>query len=203
LAKRGIRVTRCAEQAECLDLLGRRRWHFLVLDALDQIHGTIRLFKQSYPAVPVLVLVKRGDTATAVQAMKAGAADCIETPIATDRLRDIVDALDAWVRHHSQDSRVDLTPVEQTILRHILNGYTNRQIADLLSRSPRTIEVHRRHIMAKLNAPNFVELVKQALRAGLVEPIGTGRPWEREDTPSLPYTHPRIQCQSGAAAQES
>lgn len=63
--------------------------------------------------------------------------------------------------------REPLTKREIQILRSILAGKTNKQIAMMLSRSRRTIEYHRNRLMRKLNAHNTVELVKRAVALGL------------------------------------
>jgi DNA-binding CsgD family transcriptional regulator len=55
--------------------------------------------------------------------------------------------------------------MERTVLGYLLEGHTNREIADAMCRSPRTIEVHRRHIMKKFGAANLVELLRQTLYA--------------------------------------
>jgi DNA-binding NarL/FixJ family response regulator len=55
------------------------------------------------------------------------------------------------------------------VLRLIISGKSNREIAQLLHRSIRTIEVHRNHIMHKLAAENVVDLVKRTTMMGLVE----------------------------------
>jgi DNA-binding NarL/FixJ family response regulator len=60
-----------------------------------------------------------------------------------------------------------LTKREVQILRSILAGKTNKQIALMLSRSRRTIEYHRNRLMRKLNVHNTVELVKQAVAMGI------------------------------------
>jgi DNA-binding NarL/FixJ family response regulator len=54
-----------------------------------------------------------------------------------------------------------LTPAEARVLQLILDGKSNRQIAAMLHRSERTVEVHRSHLMAKLDAHNLVELVRK------------------------------------------
>jgi two-component system response regulator DctR len=60
-----------------------------------------------------------------------------------------------------------LTKREAQILRYILDGKTNKQIALMISRSLRTIEYHRNRLMRKLNAHNTVELVKKAIAMGI------------------------------------
>jgi two-component system, LuxR family, response regulator FixJ len=165
LGECGLGVTLCAEQEDWLGSLGAHRWQTLVIDASRESHGVTGLLAQSRqacPETPVLILVRQGDTATAVRAVKAGAANCIEIPITPARRHAVRDILCGQTDHALQDLWACLTPVEQTVLRHVLSSRTNRQIAELLKRSPRTIEVHRRHIMEKLDAGNLVELVKQA-----------------------------------------
>jgi DNA-binding NarL/FixJ family response regulator len=61
-----------------------------------------------------------------------------------------------------------LTRREEQILRLILAGKTNKQIARVLSRSCRTVEYHRNRLMHKLDASNAAELVKQAIVMGIV-----------------------------------
>ena len=178
LGEQGICVTRSVQCDECLDLLGTRRWRLLVIDATGAARNSLDVLSQSRrvcPDVPVLVLVEQGDMETAVQATKAGAADCIGTPITTARLLSAVAALDGQASREAHDPRANLTPVERIVLRHILDGRTNQQIADLLCRSIRTIEVHRCRIMKKLDATKLVELVKQGLRAGMIDSDGGRR----------------------------
>jgi DNA-binding CsgD family transcriptional regulator len=62
-----------------------------------------------------------------------------------------------------------LTRTEKKVLHHILDGKSNKEIANLLNRDKRTIEVHRSHIMRKFNADNFVDLIKRAATMGLIE----------------------------------
>ncbi len=62
-----------------------------------------------------------------------------------------------------------LTKTEMKILHLILNGKSNKEIASLLHRSVRTVEVHRSHIMHKFDADNLIDLFKRAVMMGLVE----------------------------------
>jgi len=62
-----------------------------------------------------------------------------------------------------------LTRTETKVLHFILDGKSNKEIANELHRSVRTVEVHRSHIMRKLGADNLVELVKRAAAMGLVD----------------------------------
>jgi two-component system response regulator NreC len=70
-----------------------------------------------------------------------------------------------------QDSYELLTAREKEVLRLIAEGYTNRQIAELLVVSPNTVEVHRSRIREKLNVHDRTEILKYALSRGLVESV--------------------------------
>ncbi|HNS21188.1 MAG TPA: LuxR C-terminal-related transcriptional regulator, partial [Sedimentisphaerales bacterium] len=112
------------------------------------------------PEVPALVLVRRGDVATTVRAIRSGAADCIEMPVTAARLLLAIDSLDTQTVHRRAGLHANLTRTERVVLHHVLNGLTSQQIGKMLCRSPRTIHVHRRNIMAKLGAASIIELVK-------------------------------------------
>jgi DNA-binding NarL/FixJ family response regulator len=66
-----------------------------------------------------------------------------------------------------------LTPRERQVLKLVAEGVTNREIADLLSISKRTVEHHRANLMKKLDAKNTADLVKFAIREGYVLPPTT------------------------------
>jgi two-component system response regulator NreC len=68
-----------------------------------------------------------------------------------------------------KDSYSSLTEREREILKLIAEGYTNNQIAERLVISPKTVDTHRTHIMDKLNLHSRAELVKYAMRRGLLE----------------------------------
>jgi DNA-binding NarL/FixJ family response regulator len=61
-----------------------------------------------------------------------------------------------------------LTRTEMKVLRLILNGKSNKEIASFLHRSVRTIEVHRSHIMRKFDVDNLIDLIKKAAAMGLI-----------------------------------
>ena len=65
-----------------------------------------------------------------------------------------------------------LTDREQEVLRLIADGLTNQEIADRLTISAKTVERHRANIMGKLNLHSRTELVKYAIRKGLIEVEG-------------------------------
>jgi DNA-binding NarL/FixJ family response regulator len=68
----------------------------------------------------------------------------------------------------NRQSPTSLTPRETQILRWVADGRTNKQIAKLLSRSTRTVEYHRNRLMRKLDAHTAAEMVKQAVKMGML-----------------------------------
>jgi two-component system response regulator FixJ len=120
------------------------------------------------PEAPVIMLVNQGDIQTAVRAIKAGAADCLERPLETDSLLSAIDmALQKSTNGGTR--RSPLSETERQVLHLMLLGYTNAVIARTLSRSRRTVEVHRSHIMRKLDVEGMVDLVRKCARLGLLE----------------------------------
>ena len=109
--------------------------------------------------------------------MKAGASNCLEMPVQAERLSTVVASLCKRLADELNRGSIPLTRVERLVLRHVLEGRTNRQIAAALCRSRRTIEVHRRHIRHKLHVKRLTDLVSRALAAGLIE-----RPADPKDT---------------------
>jgi len=125
--------------------------------------------KRRLPWLPVLVITGFGDVPIAVKALKAGAVDFIEKPLDRDSFLETVRILLARNTAGSVLHSRSITRMEMKILRHVLEGKNNREIADTLHRSCRTVEVHRRHVMQKLCAKNVVELLRQAARLRLFD----------------------------------
>ena len=75
-----------------------------------------------------------------------------------------------WLEDGRSQPKDDLTPRELEVLKLIAEAYTNRQIADALSLSEKTVESHRGNVLGKLGMRDRVELVRYAIRRGLVEP---------------------------------
>lgn len=128
------------------------------------------------PEIPSVAVVNHGDIPGAVMAMKAGAADCLEKPIEPDRL---FSAVEKGLSQRPEPvflSAQVLTKTELDVLDRVLIGKSSSEIAAALHRSKRTIEVHRRHIMRKLQASSIVDLVRRAVTLGLVDPKEWGRP---------------------------
>jgi two-component system response regulator FixJ len=125
--------------------------------------------------VPVIVVTGHGDVPLAVRAMKAGAIDFLEKPFDEELLLAAVRrAITAGEQSrtaseaagHAAELIAQLTPREQDVLKHLVAGQPNKVIAYELSISARTVEIHRAHVMDKMQARSLSELIRMALAAG-------------------------------------
>ncbi|ALK08283.1 response regulator transcription factor [Blastochloris viridis] len=145
----------------------------IVADIRMEGIGGLELFdrlKQQGSRLPVVFLTGHGDVPMAVSALKRGARDFIEKPFNDNDLVDIVIAVldeQAVLRAAEQqslerDHRLDrLTARERQVLDLLLEGRLNKQIADELGVSMRTVEVHRARVFEKMGVRNAVELASQ------------------------------------------
>jgi len=159
-------TVRCfVHPAECLAQLDSGTCDLLITDLrLPEMDGleVLRRAKRIAPRLPVLVITGYGDVPTAVTAIRAGAEDFIEKPL---RKHDFLAKVKSILREHlsgAVGARVALTPAEKLVLKLIMDGKTNAQIAKGLNRAVRTVETHRASIKRKLGAKSVVELVKRA-----------------------------------------
>ena len=111
------------------------------------------------------MLTAHGDVDSAVTAMKQGAVDFLQKPISG---RELVVAIDAALersrkrlaQHRLQRRLARLTQREREIAERVALGATNREIAEQLHVSVRTVEVHRANLMRKLGADSLAELIR-------------------------------------------
>ncbi len=125
--------------------------------------------------LPLIFVTGHGDVPMAVSRIKKGAHDFLEKPFSDEQLRSLVcDAL-ARAEASRRDQRDDrdaldrierLTGRERQVLELIVSGRLNKQIADDLGISIKTVEAHRANIMDKLGARTMADLMRTALRAG-------------------------------------
>ena len=122
--------------------------------------------------LPVIVMTGHADIPLAVRAMKAGAIDFLEKPLDGKHLMESVRrGLELGTRSKKEDSKTakrlltHLSPRERTVLDKLVQGQPNKIVAHELGISPRTVEIHRAHIMLKMDASNLADLVRTVLVA--------------------------------------
>ncbi|HJS13055.1 response regulator transcription factor [Sphingopyxis sp.] len=126
--------------------------------------------------MPVIVLTGHADVSIAVRAMKAGAVDFLEKPFEKAVLIGSIET--AFARMAAADTVVArsaeaevvlaiLTPREREVLEGLAQGLPNKTIAYDLGISPRTVEVHRANLMAKLDVRSLSDALRLAFAAGL------------------------------------
>ena len=122
--------------------------------------------------IPVIFMSGHADIPMAVEAMQHGAFDFLQKPFRDQDLLDRIQraiAKDADVRkslgeHERINAHLsELTPREREVLDLMTQGLQNKSIAQKLSVSPRTIEIHRARVMEKMNAHSVAELVRMMM----------------------------------------
>jgi len=178
LEETGVCVQCFTSAADCLKEMGSQRCDLLITDVRMPRMDGLQLLQEAKsiaPWLPVLVVSGYADVPMAVAALKAGAADFIEKPLRRDSLLRKVSALLEDNEPGDADLGRTLTKSELRVLRLVVNGKSNKEIASTLHRSVRTVEVHRSHIMHKLGVCNLVDLIRRAAAMGLVEIPGRHR----------------------------
>ena len=132
----------------------------------------LRALQAARAMLPAIVITGHGDVPMAVEAMRAGALDFIEKPFEDQVLIDAIERAATQIEEtHSASNDItaiqarlkDLTEREQQVLAGVVAGHANKTIAYDLNISPRTVEVHRANVMAKMHARSLPELVRMAL----------------------------------------
>jgi len=130
-----------------------------------------RLLSESIP-MPIAFITGHGDVSMAVTTMKKGAVDFIEKPFKESELKILVEKMltraridyaKADTQKNTQNLLNKLTGREKQVLERIVAGRLNKQIADDLNISIKTVEAHRANIMEKLNVNTVADLLRLAL----------------------------------------
>jgi FixJ family two-component response regulator len=126
--------------------------------------------------IPIIFITGHGDIPMTVQAMKGGATEFLTKPF---REQDLLDAINKGInfdraarlqraklgdlrrRYHS------LTAREREVMAHVVTGMLNKQVAQELGTTEKTIKVHRGHIMQKMGVKSFADLVRAAEKLGI------------------------------------
>jgi two-component system response regulator FixJ len=137
----------------------------------------LKRMKAQHSPFPILIMTGHGDVPLAVEAMKLGAVDFLEKPFEDDRL---IAMIESAIREAGPAAASDaiaqdlaarvasLSPRERQVMEGLIAGLSNKLIAREYDISPRTIEVYRANVMTKMQAGSLSELVRLAMRAGML-----------------------------------
>jgi FixJ family two-component response regulator len=126
--------------------------------------------------IPIIFITGHGDIPMTVQALKAGAVEFLTKPFREQELLDAIRrAIDSDRAARLERAKLadlrgryeSLTPREREVMGHVVSGTLNKQIADELGRTEKTVKVHRHQIMQKMHARSLAELVRMAERLGI------------------------------------
>ncbi|HEV7918951.1 MAG TPA: response regulator transcription factor [Solirubrobacterales bacterium] len=182
-------IGEAGDGAEAVALAVQHRPDVAVLDiSMPKLTGlqAAREIKQQAPEVAVLLLSMHDDERYLYEALRVGAGGYVlkraadqdlvravravydgEPFLTDDAQRSLVKA---WMESGEEPRRDKLTDRELEVVKLIAEAHTNKQIAEILGVSEKTVESHRSNILNKLGMSDRVELVRYAVRRGLIEP---------------------------------
>jgi DNA-binding NarL/FixJ family response regulator len=166
-------IAEAADGFEARELAVRERPDLAILDVkMPKLTGlqATREIKAQAPEVSVLILSMHDDERYVAEAMEAGASGYV---VKTQADTDLVAAIRAIERGESFPTPAaegELTPREEEIVKLVAEAHTTKEIAAILHLSEKTVENHRANAMRKLGMRDRVELVRYAIRRGLIEP---------------------------------
>lgn len=190
-AQTGITVVGEAEDGrQALEMVERLHPDVVVMDiAMPNLNGAeaTRQIKRRFPEVKVLILTMHENQQYLAQIVSAGAIGCVLKRSAGVELVQAVRAaargesyfsptmasmlLEGYRDHLPSERPEDaFTEREREVLQLVAEGKSNQEIANLLVVSVKTVQTHRAHIMEKLNAHDRTDLVKHAMRMGIISP---------------------------------
>lgn len=181
-------IAEASDGAEALKLAVDRRPDVAILDnSMPKLTGlqVCREIKQQAPEVNVLILSMHDDERYLYEALRVGAGGYVLKRAADQDLVRAVRAVNdgepfltdeaqrtlvkAWMESGDAAPRDKLTDRELEVVKLIAEAHTNKQIAEILGLSEKTVESHRSNILNKLGMSDRVELVRYAVRRGLIE----------------------------------
>ena len=193
-AEQGFEIVGEAGSAsETLNIIGHLKPDVVLMDiGLPDISGidATREIKRLYPDVAIVALTIHEDEEYFFKMLEAGASGYVPKRAAPEELLTAIraaavgevyiypslakllvrDFLSQDQRSSSSNSLDQLTTREQEVLAYLADGASNAEIGDILTISPKTVARHRENIMQKLNLHSRTELVKYAIRKGIITP---------------------------------
>ena len=182
-------VAEAADGAEAVAVALAERPDLCILDvSMPKLTGlqAAREIRAQAPEISVLMLSMHDDERYLFEALKAGAGGYVLKMEADTALVDAVRAvvrgepfltiaaeqrfIRAWMEDESTGPSEPLTPREQEVLKLIAEAHKNAEIGAILHLSEKTVESHRGNLLRKLGMRDRVELVRYAIRRGLIEP---------------------------------
>ena len=189
LTKAGYEVATYASAQHLLDRLpSESAPSCILLDVrIPGLDGPARQMRLSElgSTLPIIFLTGHPDIPTTVRTIKAGADDFLTKPVTSD---DLLRAIERAFAHYDAarglKSKLDvvrahvskLTPREREVFELVVRGKTNKQVANTLGATERTIKAHRQRVMEKMQVQSLAELVSLAERAGILDAVsGNGQ----------------------------
>jgi FixJ family two-component response regulator len=178
----GWRVETFVTAQDFLDRPGAEAPSCLLLDLQLPGLGGLDLQKRMADVgleIPIVFLTGHGNIPASVQAMKAGAIEFLTKPFdEQELLRAVQEAIerDRRTRQHHAEMRdlreryESLTARERQIMQEVVSGRLNKQIAGELNITEFTVKIHRGHVMRKMRAESFADLVRMAGSLGIRPP---------------------------------
>ncbi len=182
-------IAEASDGREAVDLTDRLKPDVVLMDlampGLNGVEATSQIVKQN-PRTKVLIVTGYVDDQRVLTALRAGAHGYVVKRSDINELLLAIQAVNLGNPYFSQSlahgrSPVEyllqargegpadsLSPREREVLQLVAEGYTNQEIADRLVVSVKTVEAHKAHIMAKLKAQNRTDLIKYAIRQGII-----------------------------------
>ncbi len=177
----GLRVETFASGRDFLERYENGQAGCLVLDLrMPDLSGLELQSELNRRAIslPVIIISGYGEVRTAVDALKAGAVDFLEKPfseqVLLDRVWQAIKSDHAARRERAEraafgENLRKLTPRERQVMDLVVAGKSNREIAEQLTLSPKTVEVHRAQVMKKTQAATLADLIRVAVQSGVCE----------------------------------